>query len=123
MLLIMKHLVKDHKLTKINFIGGKKSNSYSDERLNAYKTVLIENNIPFEPKRVKYGGFWDGAVNCVIEFLQEGELPQAIVCANDSMALFVIEYLKSQGLYKDVLIGLEQTLPILGREESQDVLK
>ena len=33
------------------------------------------------------------------------------------------EYLKSQGLYKDVLIGLEQTLPILGREESQDVLK
>lgn len=33
------------------------------------------------------------------------------------------EYLKAQGLYKDVLIGLEQTLPILGREESQDVLK
>ena len=114
MLLIMKHLVKDHKLTKINFIGGKKSNSYSDERLNAYKTVLLENNIPFEPKRVKYGGFWDGAVNCVIEFLQEGELPQAIVCANDSMALFVIEYLKSQG-YKvpqDVIVtgydGIEE---------------
>lgn len=32
------------------------------------------------------------------------------------------EYLKSQGLYKDVLIGLEQTLPILGKE-SQDVSK
>ena len=32
------------------------------------------------------------------------------------------EYLRSQGLYKDVLVGLEQTLPILGKED-QDVSK
>lgn len=89
MLLIMKHLVKDHKLTKINFIGGKKSNSYSDERLNAYKTVLIENNIPFEPKRVKYGGFWDGAVNCVIEFLQEGDVAVIVKTAATRTANFL----------------------------------
>jgi hypothetical protein len=28
------------------------------------------------------------------------------------------EYLKSQGLYKDVIFGLEETLPILGRQNS-----
>ena len=32
------------------------------------------------------------------------------------------EYLRSQGLYRDVLVGLEQTLPILGKED-QDVSK
>ena len=45
------------------------------------------------------------AVDCVKEFLRKG-LPQAIVCANDTMAIFVIDYLKNEGykVPKDIIV-------------------
>ncbi len=103
--LVVEHLVKDHKLTKINFIGGYRDNKETNERLNAYKKVLTKYNIPVEEDRIAYGHFWMHAVDCVKEFLRKG-LPQAIVCANDTMAIFVIDYLKNEGykVPKDIIV-------------------
>lgn len=103
--LIMEHLVKDHKLTKINFIGGFKDNKETSERLLAYKKVLTKYNIPIEEERIAYGYFWMHAVECTKEFLRH-DRPQAIVCANDTMAIFVIDYLKNEGykVPKDIIV-------------------
>lgn len=54
---ILCHLIEDHHYTCINFIAGIKGNAYSDERIDIYKKVLKEHNIPIEEERIGYGGF------------------------------------------------------------------
>jgi len=94
--LVVEHLVRVHGLKRINFIGGYPDNKETIERLNAYKLILNKYDIPIEEKRIAYGHFWKEAVECAKKFLED-ELPEAIVCANDTMAILVCEYLKGQG--------------------------
>ena len=102
---VMKHLVEDHGLTRINFIGGFPGNRQTEERLAGYKKVLTEHNIPVEERRIAYGQFWTKAVDCTREFLKD-ELPQAIVCASDTMAIFCMDELKNQGysIPEDIIV-------------------
>lgn len=102
---VMKHLVEDHGLTRINFIGGFPGNLQTEERLAGYKKVLAEHNIPVEERRIAYGQFWTKAADCTREFLKD-ELPQAIVCASDTMAIFCMDELKNQGysIPEDIIV-------------------
>lgn len=97
MSLVVEHLIKDHGFTKINYIGGIPDNKESEERLFAYKNTLQKYEIPVEENRIGYGYFWKQSEECVKEFLKEEELPEAIVCANDTMAILVMDYLKNEG--------------------------
>lgn len=103
--LIVEHLVKDHKFTRINFIGGFRGNKETTERLEAYKKILTKYKIPVDDQRIAYGHFWKHSVDCVKDFLRK-DIPQAIVCANDTMAIFVCDYLKDQGfsIPKDIVV-------------------
>jgi len=94
--LILEHLITVHELTRINFIGGIPDESESEERLESYKNVLGKYNIPVEESRIDYGYFWKESIECAKRFLKK-DVPQAIVCANDKMAIFVADYLKSEG--------------------------
>ncbi len=96
---IVKHMVEYHGYRTINFFNGEPDNSFSDERLNAFKEVLEENDIPFDPKRVYYGYFWeDPTVVAVEQMLKDWPgLPDAIICANDTMALTVCDCLQKKG--------------------------
>jgi len=96
---IVKHLVEKHGFTRLNFINGEPDNEFSQERLDAYREVLEENGIPFEEERVAYGYFRCEPVEEVIRQFTESSLPfpEAIVCANDSMAIGAIKYLKEAG--------------------------
>lgn len=95
---VVRHLVKDHGYTKINFIGGFPGNLQTEERLAAYKRVLSEYNIPIEEERIAYGEFWKKSIECTEKFLEAPELPQAIVCASDTMAFFCMDTIKEKGL-------------------------
>jgi len=104
--LAVEHLITVHGLTKINFIGGIPGNKESEERLAAYKKTLEKHNLPFEVNRVGYGYFWTQAEECVKKFMEEPELPQAIVCANDSMAVITSDYIQNKGyrIPEDIII-------------------
>jgi DNA-binding LacI/PurR family transcriptional regulator len=95
---VMSHLVEDHGFTKINFIGGFPGNLQTEERLAAYKKILSEHNIPIEEDRIAYGEFWKRSIDCTNKFLDAPELPQAIVCASDTMAIFCMDTIKERGL-------------------------
>ncbi len=103
---IVRHLVEDHGLRKINFIGGFPGNLQTEERLTAYKKILSENNIPIEEKRIAYGGFWKQAYDCTEEFIKSGDMPEAIVCASDTMAFFCMDSLKNNGyrIPEDIIV-------------------
>lgn len=103
---VVRHLVEDHGLTEINFISGFKNNPQSDERLGAYRKVLEEHGLPFEEERVAYGEFWKKAYECTEKFMSADKKPQAIVCANDTMAIFCMDYLKEHGykIPEDIIV-------------------
>lgn len=106
---IVRHIIVDHKLTKVNFIAGIEGNDFSEERLDVYKKVLAEQGIPYDPERVGYGGFWEVPTRDVMKkFLADGkELPEAIICSNDVMAITACKYLYENGLRvpDDVIIS------------------
>lgn len=106
------HLIRQHGCRKINFISGFEGNKESEEREAAYRSALEEEGIPFEKERVSYGNFYLKSVDVIKEYLKDHELPDAIVCANDTMAIFVTKYLTDKGYHvpQDVIItGFDYT--------------
>lgn len=108
---IVDHLIKVHGCRKINFLAGFPDNPVSDSRLNSFKKALSDNGIPYESKRTAYGWFWfDQASQEVEKFMESNDKPEAIVCANDVMALATCIKLSQLG-YKvpdDVIVtGLD----------------
>ena len=104
---IVRHVIRYHGCRKVNMIAGVKDNEFSDDRIKAYKEVLAENGIPFEEKRLAYGEFWDRPTRAAMnQFFAEAELPEAIVCANDTMAITVCDILRERGVRvpEDVIV-------------------
>lgn len=97
---IVSHFIEYHRFTKINYISGMDDNCDSQARLEAYKQVLTKHNIPIQEERIYHGNFrYDDGINAIDSFLNSNlEKPDAIVCANDVMALSAIKALQSHGL-------------------------
>lgn len=93
----VRHLIRDHGKKRIGFIGGFVGNLQTEERLEAYKTVLAENAIPFDEALVTYGEFWKKAADCTEQLMSLDNKPDAIVCASDSMGFFCMDKLKEMG--------------------------
>lgn len=97
---IIKHFIVYHKYTKINFLTGPKHNPVSTERLNTYKQILTEHGIPVEEERIHYGDFWKySAKDALNKWLADPEKrPEAIICANDYMAISICNALMERNI-------------------------
>lgn len=97
---LVRHIVEYHGIREVNFISGNRGNEVAEERLEIYHRVLDENDIPYEEERVGYGDFWFQPTRRVMdEFIQPSKVPpEAIICANDSMAVTVCDYLKEHDI-------------------------
>ena len=97
---IIKHFIVEHGFTRLNFLAGPKGFPDSDKRLACYKRILEEYNIPIEEERIYYGDFWRHKGKTAVEYWMSGPLsmPQAIICANDHMALTVARELENRGI-------------------------
>ena len=102
------HVIQEHGAKHINMLAGYKGNEFSDTRIRIYKEVLAEYGIPFEEDRLAYGDFWARpSIKAVRRFLAvNNPRPDAILCANDSMALTVCSVLKEEGLHvpNDIIV-------------------
>lgn len=89
MIEIMKHLIKEHNVKKVNFIGGPVNSSDTEKRLSGCKKVLEENNIELDENRIYYGDFLADSGSSAIDYFQSKNLLDAdvYICANDQMAL------------------------------------
>lgn len=96
---ITEHLINVHGCRRINFLAGYFGQYVSDRRLQSYKSALLKNGIPFEPERTAEGQWWSGsAKSAVNKWLEEGMTFDAIVCANDNMAMAAVDELAAHGL-------------------------
>ncbi len=96
---------------KIAFAGGLLSNSSQFLRLTAYKDILSKHHLPIDPRYIVHGQFTiSSGYNLAKELLMVEELPTAILCGNDIVALGVIQAIEEFGLNvpKDVsVIGFD----------------
>ena len=109
------HLIKEHGARVFNFISGPEGNPEASERYRAFRDALEENGIAFDEERRLFNGCfrsYDG-IKAIEDFEKSGlTLPDAFVCANDSMALTAMNKLQNMG-YKvptDVIVtGFDNT--------------
>ena len=95
---IVDHLLAlGHK--RIGVISGLRKNPHTIDRLEGYKQSLKEADIPFDKELIAEGDFtmWSGK-NAAHHFFQQRELPTAICCMNDEMAIGAIQSIKAKGM-------------------------
>lgn len=97
---IMDHLINVHGLKNIAFIKGPENNPEAVERYKTYCEYLSRYNLPKDPNLVVPGSF-DAAsgfegVRTLLD--KRAVTCEAIVCANDGMAVGALLELKSRGI-------------------------
>lgn len=96
---VISHIINEHGVKDSIFISGYEGDALSEGRTDCYKEAVEENGLTFSRDNVYYGGFWQDPVYKIIDdFVSDGrKMPQAIFCANDSMAIATCERLQQHG--------------------------
>jgi hypothetical protein len=96
---MIKHLAEVHGKSRIAYVSGPEASSEADERLAGSKEGIGAAGIGFDPKLVYVGNFWyNGGEAAVREFLDVRKIAfDALVAANDYMALGAMRELKKRG--------------------------
>ena len=95
---VLEHLIQDHGCRRVAFVGGTPHNPEAEERLAIYREALERHGLPFEPALVEPGYFVKRSAFAAVEtILGRTQAPDAVVAANDSMALGAIDALRRHG--------------------------
>lgn len=83
----LKHIIDKHGAKKICYVSGPKTNRDAVERLAAFREVMASSGLEVNEDMIVYGDFTEDSSDVVSELLEKNGKPDAIVFANDSMAL------------------------------------
>jgi DNA-binding LacI/PurR family transcriptional regulator/signal transduction histidine kinase/ActR/RegA family two-component response regulator len=96
---VVEHVVRDHGCRRVVFIGGSPGNPEAQLRFEAYRTVLERQGLALDPELVTCGDFAsDVGRSAMDELLRRGVKPDAVVAANDGMAIGAMEALRGHRL-------------------------
>lgn len=112
---IIRHVMAVHNPQKLHFIAGERNNKFSDERLEVFSRIVKEYGIAFDESMVSYGDFWARpTIKAVMQLIESGNIPDAMICANDIMAINTVAVLHKYGyrVPEDVIVtgfdGIEE---------------
>jgi len=88
---VVEHFVTVHKVKDFCYLSGPVQNPESIERLRGVWDVVEKYDLHFTESDIEYGNFWVDSGREFVKKILSGmrRMPQAIVCANDDMALGV----------------------------------
>ncbi len=102
------HLISEHNARKIAFVSGPLNSSVATERVEACRNVMRRHGLELDDRMIFDGQWTRIGGRIAAEKLLDlgGELPDAIMCGNDDMALSVIECLNEHGIRvpKDIAV-------------------
>lgn len=104
---VVRHVIEHHKVKRPHIMAGHVGNEFSDRRIGVFKKVLAENGIAYDDSMVSHGDFWaDPCRIATRALLARDVLPDAVICANDVMAITVSEMFTEAGIRvpQDVII-------------------
>jgi DNA-binding LacI/PurR family transcriptional regulator len=97
---VIDHLITHHGRRRVAFIRGPATNNEAEARYAAYRASLARHGLPFDEAYVAAGDFNRGSgIRGVQTLLDERRLrPDAVVAANDLMALYAMRELGRRGI-------------------------
>lgn len=105
---VVEHLIQKHNAKTIYYISGPLGNQDAEQRLSAYKAVMDANHMKWDDKTITYGDYtYKSGIKAVKTFLEaDMPIPDAIVAANDEMAIGAILTLQEAGyrVPEDILV-------------------
>lgn len=111
------HLIQQHRFRKIAFIRGPVNNQEAEERFLAYTEALTEHGIPVDQNLIATGNFAPSSGMEAIRFLLDKKKCdiEAVVVANDDMALGVLDELNSRG------ISVPRDIAVVGFDDIEEI--
>ncbi len=111
---VVEHFVTVHHIKKFCYLSGPVQNPESIERLHGVWDVVEKYDLPFTEENIFYGNFWVDSGREFVKrlLLTARKLPEAIICANDDMALGAYLELTENGIEvgKQILLsGFDHT--------------
>lgn len=96
---IVEHLVCEHNMRTIFFVSGPLDNHDAEQRLAAYKAALGRHGLQYREENIFYGDYtYQSGADAVEGYLHSSRpKPDAIMAANDEMAIGVILALEEAG--------------------------
>lgn len=107
------HVIERHRCKNIYLMSGHRGNPYSDIREQAFRESLERHGMTFDESKVYYGEFWEYPTIVSTRKILEDcgrKLPDAIVCANDVMAIAVCNELERNDIkvpYDVIVTGFD----------------
>lgn len=96
---IIRHVIEVHKAKDIAFMSGPKDRCDANFRLACFKRIMKEYGYEIGKNRIYYGNFWKNQGDRACDYFSaDGKWPEAIICANDNMALSVCDVLCERGI-------------------------
>ena len=97
---LLEHLIEEHGYTDIAYLTGRRKHPHSQKRLQAYRDTMEAHGLPVREERIFYGDFWYSSGNACADMIlkRRDDMPRAIACANDCMAIGVAETLSKNGI-------------------------
>ncbi len=96
---MVRHVIEEHNVRRPHLMAGERWNRFSDERINVFKRLCGEYDISWDDSMYSHGDFWAVPARAATkELLKRDELPEAIICANDIMAINVSDVLQQNGV-------------------------
>lgn len=97
--ILVEHFIDVHHFTNIGFMAGYLTHPDARARLKAFRDVMKSRGLPEDGAGVFEGDFWfRKGEEAADYFLSRPERPEAIVCANDYMAISLTTALKRRGI-------------------------
>ena len=95
-----KHIIEKHGFTDICYMSGPFDSKDSPDRLKGFRLAMEEAGLKIDSNTIYEGNYWTNRGAQALDHFMNGRMtyPQAIICANDFMALSVCDELKKRGL-------------------------
>ena len=110
---VIHHLITVHGKKKIAFIRGPLGNEEAGQRFRVYREVLAAHDLPIDERCIVEGGFHTPSGRLAAEeLLRRGAEFDAVVSANDEMAIGAIETFEARGFRvprRIAVVGFDDT--------------
>jgi DNA-binding LacI/PurR family transcriptional regulator len=95
----VEHLVVAHNCRRIAFIRGPARQKEAEERFQAYLDILRQYALPVAPELIVNGDYWRSTGRAAMQDLLDRRISlDAVVSANDDMAIGALEVLQMRGV-------------------------
>ncbi len=95
-----RHFIDVHHFTDICYMSGPYMHKDSPDRLRGFVNAMRDSGLSIDANTIFEGNYWRNRGAKALDFFMQDRrsYPQAIICANDYMALSICEELKKRGV-------------------------